>query len=249
VNVGKRITSAVAIELERAWRTRTMWALTGALIFVAGIVAFGASQRAHAATGVLTSDFEMRLVLNGVPALRIFVILMGILSVTSEYHHGDVVWRYLAEPSRTVLVAAKAMTNATVGAILGVVALQLSILVTILQMDSPVPNLGLTTPAATQAIAGSVVSLALAGVLGVGIGAIVRNQTAAIVGTLVAVLLVEPLFTALVPAVAAYLPNAAASAASGGAGGPQWVTGLLATVVYATVAIIAGATVCKRRDV
>ncbi|MGH9224531.1 MAG: hypothetical protein ACRD2W_12320 [Acidimicrobiales bacterium] len=249
LDVGRRVTTQVMIELERAWRTRTMWALAAAMLVVAGLVAFGASHQAHAATGVLTGDFEMRLVLDGVPALRIFVILMGILSVTSEYHHGDVVWRYLAEPSRTVLVAAKATTNAMVGAILGVVALQLSILVTVFQMETPVPNLGLTTAAAAQGIVGSILSLALAGVLGVGIGAAVRNQTAAVVGALVAVLLVEPLVTALAPAVATYLPNAAAAAVSGGAGGAAWVTGLVTTVVYAAGAVVAGGIVCSRRDV
>jgi ABC-type transport system involved in multi-copper enzyme maturation permease subunit len=249
VDIARRITSQIKIELERAWRTRTMCAVTVGMLFVAGLVAFGATHQAHAATGALTSDFELRAVLDGVSALRIFVILLGILSVTSEYHHGDVVWRYLAEPSRGVLMAAKATTNAMVGAILGLVALQLGILVTMFQMGTPVSNLGLTTAAAAQAVAGSVLSVTLAGVLGVGIGAAVRNQTAAIVGTLVAVLLIEPLITALVPAVAAYLPNAAAAAAAGGSAGAHWVRGLLATVIYAAAAIAAGTVVCRNRDV
>ncbi|MDQ4098125.1 MAG: hypothetical protein M3144_09690, partial [Actinomycetota bacterium] len=164
------------------------------------------------------------------------------------FHHGDIVWRCLAEPSRGVLVAAKAAACGLIGALLGLLAVQIGILIEV-GFGSPGATFGLTSSEALQAVAGSVAGAALAGVLGVGIGAAVRNQTAAVVGTLVAVLLVEPVLTSLVPGAGAFLPSAAASAAAGHAAGMGATAGLLLTAGYAALAAGAGGVLCARRDV
>ena len=253
-----RTRSLVTIELERAWRTRTTWVVAGAMVVVAGLVTFGATHQAHVlstpagatptAAALPAPVQELRSTLSGVAALRIFVVLLGILTVTREYQHGDVVWRYLAEPSRAVVVAAKAAACALIGALLGVLTLQLGTLIEI-GFGAPGATFGLSPAEALHAIAGSVLAAALAGVLGVGIGAAVRNQTAAVVGTLVAVLLVEPVLTALVPGAGAFLPTGAAAAAAGHSAALGWVAGLLVSAGYAGVAVVGGGLLCVRRDV
>lgn len=254
----RRTASLVKIELERAWRTRTTWVIAGAMVVVAGLVTFGATHQSHVLTTpagasptaatVAAPVQELRSALSGVAALRIFVVLLGILSVTREYQHGDVVWRYLAEPSRGVVVAAKAAGCALLGALLGVVTLQLGTLIEV-GFGQPGATFGLSSAEALHAIAGSVLATALAGVLGVGIGAAVRNQTAAVVGTLVAVLLVEPVIGALLPKAAAFLPSNAAAAAAGHAAAMGWLAGLLITTAYAGAAAVGGGLLCARRDV
>jgi hypothetical protein len=240
----------VKIELERAWRTRTTWIVAGAMVFVAALVVYGAVHPAAAASGVapagpVAAGQEIRAAVSGVATLRVFVMLLGVLCVTSQYHHGDIVWRYLADPSRTLYVVTKAVATAVIGAFLGLVVLQLAAVMTVVHAGS----LGLSSGEAARTVAGTVAGMVLAGVLGVGVGAAVRSQTAAVVGTLVAVLLVEPLITAVAPAVASYLPSAAAGTASGAGGALGWAAALALFGGYAAAASVAGAVLCGRGDV
>lgn len=242
-----RARSLVAIELERASRTRTTWTIAGAMVFVAALVVYGAVHPAAAATGgpPASAASQLRAAVGGVGALRVFVMLLGVLFVTSQYHHGDIVWRYLADPSRALFVATKAIACAALGVFLGLVVLQLAAVMTVVHTGS----LGLSGGEAARTVAGTLAGMALAGVLGVGVGAAVRSQTAAVVGTLVAVLLVEPLVTAVAPAVASYLPSAAAGAATGGADAVAWGVGLAVFAAYAVALAVLGAVLCRRADV
>jgi ABC-2 type transport system permease protein len=206
-----RTKALLDMELERAWRTRTTWTVAGGMLAVAVLVAYGAT---HGSAGPVPAAQELRDALTGVAALRVFVMLLGVLAVTSQYHHGDIVWRYLADPSRRFFVAAKAAASAVIGAFLGLAVLQVAAILALLDAGpAGVGGLELTSGDLAQSVGGTVLGMALAGVVGVGIGAAVRSQTAAVVGTLVAVLLVEPLITAVAPAVGALLPSAAAAAA------------------------------------
>ena len=253
---GKRLWAQATFELERAGRSRTTHVLAAALLAVAALVAFGATQQAGAgpATGAGAAaaaaaadpGHTARLAFGGVAALRVFIVLLGVLCVTSEYHHGDIVWRCLAEPSRLVLMTAKAAACAVVGAVLGLAALQVGAFLTLVQSGG---GLGLGGGEAARIVAGSVLGAALAGALGVGIGAALRNQTVAVVGTLVAVLVVEPVLSALVPALGDYLPSAAAAAAAGGAAGFGWFLGLVLFAGYAAAAVAAGSWLSAQRDV
>jgi ABC-2 type transport system permease protein len=245
-----RTKALVDMELERAWRTRTTWAVAGGMLAVAVLVAYGATHSSPGPAGAVPAAQEVRDALSGVAALRVFVMLLGVLAVTSQYHHGDIVWRYLADPSRRFFVAAKAAASAVIGAFLGLAVLQVAALLALVDLGPGGGDaLGFSTGEMTQSVAGTVLGMALAGVVGVGIGAAVRSQTAAVVGTLVAVLLVEPLITAVVPAVGAVLPIAAAAAAAGGTAAVGWGAGMALTVAYAGAAAVAGTLLCARHDV
>jgi ABC-2 type transport system permease protein len=244
----RRTRSLAAVELERAARARTTWALAGAMLVLAVLVAVGATHQAAAASDGPPAAHQARAAFGGVAALRVFVVLLGVLSVTSEYHHGEIVWRFLAEPSRRILVAAKACACAALGAVLGLAAVQVAAVLAVTHAGSA-GSLGLSDVAAAQTVGGSVLGAALAGVLGVGVGAAVRNQTAAVVATLVAVLVVEPLVAGLAPAVAAFLPSAAAAAGAGDPASLGWAAGLALFAGYAGVSVAVGGALCARRDV
>ena len=246
-----RVKALVDIELERVWRTRTTWIVGGSMLAVATLVAYGATHSAPSAAGAVpAAGQQIRDALSGVAALRVFVMLLGVLAVTSQYHHGDIVWRYLADPSRRYFVATKAVACAVVGAFLGLAVLQLAAILALLDVGGTTAGgLGLSAAELAQSVGGTVAGMALAGVLGVGVGAAVRSQTAAIVGTLVAVLLVEPLVTVVAPALGGLLPTAAATAAAGGTASVGWAVGLALTVGYAGAAAVTGALLCARNDV
>ena len=245
-NAGGRTRSLVAAELERASQSRTTWIVAGAMLAVAALVAYGAVHPATVAGVAPAAARQARDALGGVAALRVLVMLLGVLCVTSQYHHGDIVWRYLADSSRALFVASKALACAVIGAFLGLAVLQVGAVLAVGHLG----GLGLSSHDATQTVLGTVAGMALAGVLGVGIGAVVRSQTAAVVGTLVAVLLVEPLVTAVAPGVGALLPSAAAAAAAGTASSSLgWAAGLALYSAYAAAAAVAGTILCGQHDV
>ena len=97
-------------------------------------------------------------------------------------------------------------------------------------------------------IAGATV---LWGVIGVGVGAIIRNQVGAIVGTIVWSLLPGPLIQNLYPEVGHYLPSAASDAFSGSSDADLLspAAGGLVLVLWALVLVGAGAVLTARRDV
>jgi hypothetical protein len=93
----------------------------------------------------------------------------------------------------------------------------------------------------------------LCGLVGVGVGALVRNQVAALVGTLVWVLVVEGLLMSLLhaPSLGKWLPSAAAKAAITSPGGAQLsrLAGTLLLAGYALALALVGTRLVVRRDI
>jgi hypothetical protein len=88
----------------------------------------------------------------------------------------------------------------------------------------------------------------------VGVAALVRNQVAALVGTLVWVLVVEGLLMGLVnaPSLGRWLPSAAAAAAITSPGGAHHLSRLAGTLVFAGYGLalaLAGTRLMARRDI
>ncbi len=87
--------------------------------------------------------------------------------------------------------------------------------------------------------------------LGVGVGLAVRHQVAAIVGSMLWVMVGETILISLVPEVGKYLPSNATSAVIGGPGeellGPAG--GALMLAVWSAAAMGVGAILMRRRDV
>jgi ABC-2 type transport system permease protein len=106
-----------------------------------------------------------------------------------------------------------------------------------------------------QLLAGGALASALFAAIGVGIGAVVRNQVAAVVGLCVWLLLLEPLLLGDVPTAAKYAPGASAGAIAGAIQtqiADDLVTpalGVLLLAAYAALASVAGSIATTRRDV
>jgi ABC-2 type transport system permease protein len=107
-------------------------------------------------------------------------------------------------------------------------------------------------------IAGGGAATALAAALGVGVGAIVRNQVGAVIAVLALLYVAEPLLGLVPgagPAVQEYGLGGLASGATGTTGFPATAhllgQGSAAVVLagYAMVALLAGAVLLRRRDV
>jgi hypothetical protein len=115
----------------------------------------------------------------------------------------------LAAPDRLRLLTAKMLSYAAAGALLSlIVQLAMFLVGTIILSARGVDTASFST--LLDVLWRNLVVAALVGALGVGIGAIVRNQVVAIVGVLLIALIFEPLLYNLVSDVGRYAPTAGA---------------------------------------
>jgi ABC-2 type transport system permease protein len=203
----------------------------------------------------------------GVPAMSlylsltsamIFAMLSGVVCVAAEHRHHTIATSYLVVGHRPKLVVAKMILAAMVGAGYAVVATDTSIAG--LLITGMVPSAEL--PSMLQAGAGAAPVLALSAMLGVGIGTLISKRLLAILGTLLYLIIVEPIVVMLVGRESAttYLPGESVDAALGGlTGGAQFQGGfgvaqpwwLMMLVFAGWVAVVGltGAVAAQRRDI
>jgi ABC-2 type transport system permease protein len=139
----------------------------------------------------------------GVP--EVMVVLLGVLAFTQEFRYGTATSTYLVEPRRTRVLVAKWLSLALSSVVITAATLALSVTLCIAVIRS---RDGDVTAAAQfwQMVAAAFVVMAAYGVIGVAVGALVRNQIAAAVGVLVWMLAVEQVVISSFPAVGRWLP-------------------------------------------
>jgi hypothetical protein len=138
------------------------------------------------------------------PAVFTAVIsaIAGSLLFTAEVQHGTLATALTARPERWTLAASKAITAAAVGLVLGVVGMATAAVAAI-AVGLPA---GDTSTVAATAFA-ALLFTALAAVLGLGVGLIVRSGAAAVSGLLVWWFVAENLVLRLAPpSVGRFLP-------------------------------------------
>lgn len=265
---------AINAELRKLFSTRMWWALGlilfGYVAFTASVLAFvfGAMGEQLAEAGQ-PAPTELAPVIYSIASTigYVFPVLLGALVTTAEFRHQTLTPSFLATPRRGYVLGAKALVMLIAGALFGVIGLVGS-------MGTGAPILGLTGLDAelgstdTWALAGRVVlAMALWAVIGVGLGALIPSQVAAIVVVIVFTQFLEPILR-IAPTVAAwtadvvkFLPGAASDALVGasfysslaGAASPtatlEWWQGGLVLAGIAIVLVIIGAVTTWRKDV
>jgi hypothetical protein len=195
---------------------------------------------------------DKRDALNVGGALSIPLLIFGIVGATGEFRHRTLAPAVLIAPDRVRLtlarLAAYMLTALTVCVVM--LAAALAIGVPILA-GAEGPDLG--GKQYVQVIGGGLLAVGLVAALGTGIGVLVRNQVAAVVGVLVWIFIVEPLIPLASEDVAAYgILNSAGSVGVGGGVADDAVpfaASLAALVGWALVFVVAGLLVDRRRDV
>lgn len=164
------------------------WVLLGGM---AATVALGvvAGYNTRSVTGDPTSN-----VLAGVILGQVITGILGVLTMTSEYSSGLIRVTFAAVPRRPVVLAAKAFVFGSVCLVAGEIAVFASFAGGIAALRPSVPHPSLADGPVLRAVVLTGAYLALTGLIGLGIGAILRHGAAA-VGTLVGGLFVLPLIT------------------------------------------------------
>ena len=141
----------------------------------------------------------------GVPL--VLVVLLGGVAFTQEFRYGTVTSTYLVEPRRTRVLVAKWVTLALVSVVITTATLVVSVTFAIALIGSRDGEVSLGARFWQMVAAGFVV-MAVYGVIGVAIGALVRNQIAAVAGVLVWMLAVEQIVIPAYPTVGRWMPGA-----------------------------------------
>ena len=144
----------------------------------------------------------------GVPQL--LMVLYGTLAFTQEFRYGTITSTYLGEPRRTRVLLAKLLALALVSAVITTATLALAVpfgSALIRSRDGAVTLGGHFW----GVVAIGFVVMAAYGVIGVAVGALVRNQVAAVVGVIVWMTAIEFTVVPSFPAVGRWMPLGATS--------------------------------------
>ena len=191
----------VGSELLKLTSVKTTWILTLAGL---ALVAVGAgffvfeSEMSGAFTG---TDGQVAAAGDQIGGWSVFVLLIALLLVTTEFRHGTIGRALQLNPSRTALLVSKAgiaIAYALLFFVLGLVIVGLMVVVT-----------GESLSFGTQtrdALWQGPVGLALTGVFGVALGALLRSQVVAVSLTLVWLFLGETVINQFSPAIGRWLP-------------------------------------------
>ena len=199
----------------------------------------------------LTSRHDQRgLFAPGAVAL-IFSGLAGVLLMTSEYRYGTIRPTFLFTPRRANVLSAKLTAGLLAGLVFGAVSVGLAVGIGSLILSVRGIPTALSGGDFALIVLGGLAGIALLGAFGVGLGAILRNQVAAVIALLAWDFVVNSLLLGLVPSVGRFMPTPAADALMGlktthllapAAGG-------LVLLAWTAVLAVAGLVFTLRRDV
>lgn len=268
--------AALRAEYRKLVTTRMWWVLLLSMAlymaFLGAVMAFVLTEGGSMTGGLggteppppLAPEDLARTVYTLAPALGyVFPVIVGALAVTSEFRHMTITPTLLAEPRRTLVLGAKLVASLPVGGLFGVVGTLATVAGGAAVLALRGEPVLLDDPDVLLVLGRSVLALAVWAMVGVGFGAAMTNQVAAIVVLLAWTQFVEPLIRLFLGAfeptagIVKWLPGAAGEAvtgasfyASSGIGELlPWWQGLLALVGYGLLLALVGRLTSLRRDI
>jgi ABC-2 type transport system permease protein len=246
------MTPELRAELFKQRSTRTNLALLGTMLalVLAAVLLHGASLPSGNLD--LGSD-QLEVVFGwGEVLAALFAALVGAMSVTAEFRYGTIRPTLLVSPRRGRIVAAKLASSAFVGTAFGVLGALVAAAAGSLILAIRGIDIRLDAGDYATLVAGGAAAAALWAAIGVGVGAVVRNQVSVLVGLCAWLLFVERVLIGdadLVGDIGRYTPGSLGSAASGQE--PLLAPAIAAVLllIYACVVAAAGWFSTTRRDV
>lgn len=194
----------LAAERRKLTSVRTIWALTLIGWAFAGLTA-SASVFGPTADQFRGEPAQIAAVIDGIGQSSLFVLVVGLLVMTTEFRHATAGRTLLVTPSRTRMLAAKLIAG--VGYALMFVAGGIVVVAVVLGPTAVMHGARLQLDAeVAAAVRDTVAGLGLTALLGVAVGALVRSQVVAITVSLAWVFVLENLVAFLRPGVGRYLP-------------------------------------------
>jgi ABC-type transport system involved in multi-copper enzyme maturation permease subunit len=183
----------------------------------------------------------------------LFILLLGVMAMAGEWRHKTITSTFLAAPDRLRLLTAKTLSYAAAGAVLSLIV-TLAIMAAGTLILSVRGETTIEISDLADVLWRNLVVAAVFGAFGVGIGAVVRNQVAAIVGLLVFTAAVEPTLLAVAADLGRYGPTSGAPNAlleiqpTGEEDQLAPAVALLVMISWVMLGFAAGAALLRRRD-
>lgn len=234
----------------------TYWTLVAAVVFNVGLAALAATfLPGHLSIQEKASFDSTRLSLAGIHLSQIAFGVLGVLVITSEYGSGMIRASLSAVPQRRLLLAAKVIVFAVTALIVGILSSFAAYFVFQALLSESSLRSSIGDPGVLRAVTGGGLFLAAIGLLGLGLGAIIRSSAGAIAAVF-GLVFVPEILVQLLPqswqnAIGPYVPMQAGSAIysvrpEAGALG-AW-SGFGVFCLYAAVALAVGFVLIHRRD-
>lgn len=247
----------VAAEFQKLFTTRLwLWLLLGSMaltaLYTVLAIAF-ADNPSNPTPPLSTAGGQQTLFSTGSGAATPFVAVLAAIGLTGEFRHRTASATFLATPLRSRVLIAKMITYLVVGAVYAVVCLGVTTAISVPWLSAR--GIGVVAEGKAGTLSGVVAAVAVFGLIGIGLGALLRDQIATVVALLVYLFSVEPI-VARIPSLASwtrFLPGSAEDALVGVVQSnfhllAQWQGGLL-LVAYGVLLAAAGAAFTMRRDV
>lgn len=236
-------------ELRKMRSTRTNLGLLAGMIgltlltvlvngFVLTVAELGGHDNQHALLSAGTSG-------------ALFAALIGVMAITSEFRHGTIRSTFVVTPHRSRVIAAKVIASLLMGIVFGLVAIGLSFGVGYAILAGRGIDFALDTNHVLLLVLGTLLMTALWAALGVGLGAVIKNQVFAVIGLIIWAFVIDNLLRELVPDVGRFTPVGASDSVT--AGFEDYLlapaAGGLLLVAYTVAFVAAGAALVAHRDV
>lgn len=181
--------------------------------------------------------------------------VLGAIALTGEFRHRTATATFLASPNRGRVIMAKLVIYGLVGGAYGLVSTGVVALLATTWLPAEGIDVSLAANGIPSTMAGGVAAVTAYGIIGVGLGALLHDQVATVVGMLVYLYVVEPIVTGI-PALSdwtVFLPGPASNALTGISLTTRefllpW-QGALLLAGYAIVFAFAGGCLTARRDI
>jgi len=246
------MTRLVHSELLKLRTTRTARVLLGlAAAGTAALVAIVLLLAGQPGQPALGPDALRQLVLVPAQPLTLAALVLGVLGMAGELRHGTATSTFLVTPRRGRVVAAKLAAAAVTGLAMSLASSAAVLAVGLPWLRAKGIEVAVADPGVATRVAGLAVAVALYAVLGTGLGALLRNQVAAVVvGLLWWSQGVERVLTGILhqPGLERWLPMGAASALTAPGDGtlPMWAGALVFAAYGLGLALLGGRLVARR---
>ncbi len=251
----------LASELRKIWTVRTFWALSAIGWAIIALSAAGSAFASVFGDPYEGSPEQVAGVVETIGSNSVLVLVVALMIATTEFRHRTIGRTLQATPGRLTVLGAKlaaGVAYAVIFALGGLIVV--AVVLAFAAAGGTAPEFsGQVLTAFGQSVAG----LALTGVFGVAIGALIRGQALAITVMLVWVFVVENLFAAASSLLdldigrwlpfralsAVFVPPEAAAMSEGAVESLSAVAGLSTFLAYVVVVTLLAAWLWRVRDV
>lgn len=154
----------------QVWFWLLLTAVAVAALLVIAPLANNDVRSAEDVSGMFTSSVTSYIV----------VFVLGVLGVTTEFRYQTITPTVLATPSRWALIAAKMIAYALLGGLYAAICLLVQLAIALPWLSAKNVDFSLGSDHIPRAIGGVFIVVTLFGIIGLGVGAMLRNQIVAV---------------------------------------------------------------------